>query len=100
VLAAGSKRSTFALVSALVLAAFAAGFFVNAAVVVRADYLAYLGPVVIRPILSPIISVNHSAPSGPGTMRPGIISGFGTGYWVIAPLVALHRDYDSLVVSG
>jgi hypothetical protein len=41
--------------------------------------------VVIRPILLPMHSVNHSAPSGPVTMPRGLLSAVGTGNSVMTP---------------
>src|ERR1700733_8680559 len=37
-------------------------------------------PVVIRPILLPLYSVNHNAPSGPAVMPSGLLPLVGTGY--------------------
>ena len=41
--------------------------------------------VVIRPILLPLDSVNHSAPSGPAVMSARNASGVGSGYSVSWP---------------
>jgi hypothetical protein len=44
-----------------------------------------LPPVVIRPILFPILSVNHRLPSVPAAMPPGELPEVGIGYSAIAP---------------
>src|SRR5262245_5193491 len=44
-------------------------------------YSAVITPeVVIRPILFPVVSTNHSAPSGPATMPWGRLAGVGMGW--------------------
>src|SRR5262245_20559249 len=39
----------------------------------------------IRPILLPVVSANHNAPSGPATMPMGLLPAVGIGNSVIAP---------------
>lgn len=46
--------------------------------------------VVIRPILLPLPSVNHNAPSGPAVMPAGELFAVGTGYSVITPAVVIR----------
>src|SRR6266511_385299 len=46
--------------------------------------------VVIRPMLLPMYSVNHSLPSGPEAMPQGALSGVGMGYSVMAPSVVIR----------
>ena len=46
--------------------------------------------VVMRPILLPLSSVNHSAPSGPAVMPYGMLSAPGSAYSVISPAVVIR----------
>ena len=50
-------------------------------------------PVVIRPILLPEYSANHSAPSGPAAMSIGLLPAVGTAYSAITPAVVIRRSY-------
>src|SRR4051812_7981867 len=43
-----------------------------------------------RPILFPLNSVNHKAPSGPVVMPPGRLLAVGIGYSVMAPAVVIR----------
>ena len=46
--------------------------------------------VVMRPILLPLNSVNHSAPSGPAVMPKGSLPAVGIGNSVITPAVVMR----------
>src|SRR5262245_27375207 len=46
--------------------------------------------VVMRPMLFPSASVNHSAPSGPAVIPPGALPAVGIGYSVKVPLVVMR----------
>jgi hypothetical protein len=46
--------------------------------------------VVVRPMLFPRYSVNHSAPSGPAVIPEGKLFAVGTGYSVITPAVVMR----------
>ena len=51
---------------------------------------AFVFPVVMRPILLPLNSVNQSAPSGPAVISNGSLFEVGTGYSVIVPEVVMR----------
>jgi len=55
--------------------------------------------VVIRPILFPCISVNQSAPSGPGVTAKGSLDGVGMTYSLITCAGAIAGSINSPAVN-
>src|SRR5690242_17348334 len=53
-------------------------------------YSVMVPDVVMRPILPPLSSVNHNAPSGPVVMPRGLALSVGTGYSLMVPAVVIR----------